>query len=147
MAANKKRIAKATMWRLIKYIYFISPKCFWLSLIFTVLMGFTSTLSIWSLKILINFISRVSSTGSGDFLKVLTIYGGANILVMVIRAVNTLVASKHRMIVDYKTGIDTLSKCSSLTLKDFESSESYNIIARGEGEGRGRIFSFMFLNT
>lgn len=41
-----KRTIK-TIKRIMKYIYEISPRCFITSLLFTILIGFTSAMSIW----------------------------------------------------------------------------------------------------
>lgn len=139
MNYKDKKISRKTVFRLIKYIYDISPKYFILSLMFKVLMGFTSALSVWVLKILVNFISSVSSADGSSFFRVLIVYGTINVLVMIISSINRFISSRHSMIVDYKTDLDVLNKCRELTLKDFEDSESYNIIARAEREGRGKI--------
>lgn len=136
-----KRKTKTVIFRLIKYIYNISPIFFISSLMFTILMGITSALSVWALKLLVNFISEASVASNTDFIRVLLIFGAINLLVMAIQSMNSIISSKHNIMIDYKLSMDILNKCEKLNVSDFENSENYNIIARAEEEGQGKVLT------
>lgn len=81
MKNNSLRIDKIgirTVIRLIKYIYYISPSFFILSCMFSIVTGFTSILSVYGLKLLINTISDVTVSRTQGVIKSLILYGIIN---------------------------------------------------------------------
>lgn len=123
------------------YIYLISPGYFIATLIFTILMGFTSVISIWATKLLINGIVEVTINMEYNFLIVLLTYAGINILIQLINSSNAYISSKLQLRIDYKVSIDILNKCRDLSLQDFEDSEVYNLLNKAEIEGKMKVYS------
>ena len=141
MSNNRSKRTKESIKRIIKYIYNISSLDFIIILAFTILTGFTSAMSIWATKILINGIVE-SSTGKGNnFLSTLFIYALINILILLIQSISNYVNSKHQLKIDYNMSMDILEKCEKLELQDFENSEIYNILARAEMEGKFKVYT------
>lgn len=126
--------------RLMKYIYRISPKYFIYNVVLTILIGFTSAMSIWATKLLINGIVDVSANRGNSFIRILILYAVINIFIQLIGALNSYVNTKHQLKIDYKMSMDVLEKCKELRLQDFENSEIYNILSRAEMEGQIKIY-------
>src|SRR5699024_12222152 len=62
----------------------ISPKYLYLNIIFTILVGFTSAMSIWSTKLLINGIVNINT--NDNFIKILITYAVINIFIQIIQS-------------------------------------------------------------
>lgn len=140
MKKNGYSRTKNTIKRTTGYIYSISPSHFVLSLIFTILMGLTSAMSIWSTKLLINGIVEESANPTNNFISILIVYAVINILIQIIQSLNNYINSKHQLKIDYKMSMDILEKCKELRLQDFEDSEVYNILGRAEFEGKTKVY-------
>lgn len=140
MKENENKKVLATIKRLITYIYGISPKYFIYNLIFTIAIGVTSAMSIWSTKLLVNGIVEMSTNKDNNFLSILAVYATINILIQLIRVLNNYINTKHQLKIDYEMNIDVLKKCTELTLQDFENSEVYNILGNAEMEGKARVY-------
>jgi ABC-type multidrug transport system fused ATPase/permease subunit len=138
MENSSIRKTKETIKRIIKYIFHISPKFFYLNIIFTIVLGFTSAMSIWSTKLLINGIVNVNV--NNNFIKILITYAVINIFIQIIQSLNSYINSKHQLKIDYKMSMDILEKCGELRLQDFEDSEIYNILGRAEMEGQTKVY-------
>lgn len=123
------------------YIYLISPGYFLINLLFTILMGFTSVISIWATKLLINGIVEATTNKEYYFINILIIYAGTNILIQLIKSSNGYISSKHQLKIDYKISLDILNKCKDLSLQDFEDSEVYDILGKAEMEGQVKVYS------
>mgnify|MGYP001021401183 CR=1 FL=1 len=95
------RKTKEIIKRIMKYIFHISPKYFYLNIIFTILIGLTSAMSIWSTKLLINGIVNINAN---------------NIFIQIIQSLNSYINSKHQLKIDYKMSMDILEKCGELYL-------------------------------
>lgn len=132
------RKTKETIKRIMKYIFHISPKYFYLNIIFTILVGFTSAMSIWSTKLLINGIVNINT--NNNFIKILITYAVINIFIQIIQSLNKYINLKHQLKIDYKMSMDILEKCGELRLQDFEDSEIYNILGRAEMEGQTKVY-------
>ncbi len=132
------RKTKETIKRIMKYIFHISPKYFYLNIIFTILVGFTSAMSIWSTKLLINGIVNINT--HNNFIKILITYAVINIFIQIIQSLNKYINLKHQLKIDYKMSMDILEKCGELRLQDFEDSEIYNILGRAEMEGQTKVY-------
>ena len=86
-----------TLKRTMKYIYKISPKYFVINLLFTILIGFTSAMSIWGTKLLINGIVKATTNSEYNFINILIIYAGINIFIQLIQSMNNYINSKHQL--------------------------------------------------
>lgn len=131
---------KKSIKRIMKYIFRISPKYFFLNINSTILVGFTSTMSIWATKLLINGIVEASTNKNNNFIKILIVYAAINIFIQLIHSLDNYINSKHQLKVDYKMSMDVLEKCKKLGLQDFENSEIYNILGRAEMEGQAKVY-------
>lgn len=140
MKDNTYKQTKNSIKRIIQYIYEISPKYFTISLLFTILMGFTSAMSIWATKLLINGIVEASTSKGNNFVSILIAYATINILILLIQSINNYINLKHQLKIDYKMSMDILEKCKKLRLQDFEDSEVYNILGRAEIEGQAKVY-------
>lgn len=140
MKNNGYKKTKRSIKRIIQYIYKISPKYFIISLLFTILMGFTSAMSILATKLLINGIVEASTGKGNNFVRILIAYAATNILILLIQSINNYINSKHQLKIDYKMSMDVLKKCKELRLQDFEDSEVYNILGRAEMEGQTKVY-------
>lgn len=129
-----------TLKRTMKYIYKISPKHFVINLLFTILIGFSSAMSILGTKLLINGIVKATTNSEYNFMNILIIYAGINIFIQLIRSMNNYINSKHQLKIDYKMNMDVLNKCKELRLQDFEDSEVYDILGRAEMEGQAKVY-------
>ncbi|WP_353093585.1 ABC transporter ATP-binding protein [Tissierella praeacuta] len=136
MKENEYRRMRNSIKRIMKYIYEISPKYFIVSLLFTILVGFTSAMSIWATRLLINGIVKTTLNKGSNFIRILIIYGITNILIQFIQSIDSYVSSNHQLKINYKMNMDVLKKCKELRLQDFEDSEVYNILGRAEMEGQ-----------
>ena len=108
------RKTKEIIKRIMKYIFHISPKYFYLNIIFTILIGLTSAMSIWSTKLLINGIVNINT--NDNFIKILITYAVINIFIQIIQSLNSYINSKHQLKIDYKMSMDILEKCGELYL-------------------------------
>lgn len=126
--------------RIMIYVYKISPRYFVAILIFTILVGFTSGMSIWATKLLINGIVGVSTGKGNNLMEILVIYAIINILIQIIQSINGYISTKQQLKIDYKMNMDVLEKCKELRLRDFEDSEIYNILSRAEMEGQVKVY-------
>ena len=140
MKDNAYRKTKNSIKRIIEYIYKISPRYFITSLLFTILMGFTSAMSILGTRLLINGIVEASTGKGHNFIMILIAYAGINIIILLIQSANNYISLKHQLKIDYKMNMDILEKCKELRLQDFEDSEVYNILGRAEMEGQTRFY-------
>ncbi len=140
MKENGYKRTKNTIKRIMKYVYLISPKYFIISIIFTILVGFTSAMSIWATKLLINGIVEAAANTASNFMQVLIFYAAVNIFIQLIQSINNYLNSKHQLKIDYKMSMDVLEKCRVLRLQDFEDSEVYNILSRAEMEGKTKVY-------
>ncbi len=131
---------KNTIKRIMKYIYIISPKYFIISILLTIAIGFSSAMSIWATKLLINGIVEVSTSKSNKFMEIIIIYVAVNIFIQLIKSLNNYVTSKHQLKLEYKMSMDILNKCKFLGLKDFENSEIYNTLSRAKIEGQTKVY-------
>lgn len=126
--------------RIMIYVYKISPRYFVAILIFTILVGFTSGMSIWATKFLINGIVGLSTGKGNNLMEILVIYAIINILIQIIQSINGYISTKQQLKIDYKMNMDVLEKCKELRLRDFEDSEIYNILSRAEMEGQVKVY-------
>ena len=140
MKENENKKTLITINRLMRYIYGISPKYFIYSLIFTILIGFTSAMGIWTTKLLINEIAEVSANRGHNLVRVLIVYAAVNVLIHLIQSLNNYINTKHQLKIDYRMNMDVLEKCKELRLRDFENSEVYNILGRAEMEGQAKVY-------
>lgn len=140
MKDNSYKKIKSSIKRIIRYIYEISPKYLIFSLLFTMLMGFTSAMSILATKLLINGILEASTDKGNNFVRILIAYATINILILLIQSINNYINLKHQLKIDYKMSMDVLEKCKKLRLQDFEDSEVYNILGRAEMEGQIKVY-------
>ncbi|MTI49025.1 ABC transporter ATP-binding protein [Sporosalibacterium faouarense] len=140
MKENGYKRMKNTIKRIMKYIYIISPKYFIISILLTIAIGFSSAMSIWATKLLINGIVEVSTSKSNKFMEIIIIYVAVNIFIQLIKSLNNYVTSKHQLKLEYKMSMDILNKCKFLGLKDFENSEIYNTLSRAKIEGQTKVY-------
>lgn len=131
---------KSSIKRIIQYIYKVSPSYFIFSLLFTILTGFTSSISILGTKLLINGIVEASTTKEDNFILILIVYATINISILIIQSINNYINAKHQLKIEYKMNMDILEKCRELRLQDFDDSEVYNILGRAEMEGQTRVY-------
>lgn len=131
---------KSSIKRTIQYIYKVSPSYFIFSLLFTILTGFTSSISILGTKLLINGIVEASTTKEDNFILILIVYATINISILIIQSINNYINAKHQLKIEYKMNMDILEKCRELRLQDFDDSEVYNILGRAEMEGQTRVY-------
>lgn len=121
---------KNTIKRTIKYIYKISPKYFIITILFTILIGFTSAMSIWATRILINGISQVNTNPNINILKILIVYASINIFIQLIQSLNNYISSKHQLKMDYKmknvTSIESMKQMTA----EFNTEECINNVAK-----------------
>lgn len=122
------------------YIYIISPKYFIMNLLFTILIGVTSAMSILATKSLINGIVGISIGKEHNLIKVLFIFAIINICTQLIHSISQFISAKHQTKIDYKMNMDILEKCNELNLKDFEDSETYNLLGKAEIEGQTKVY-------
>ena len=130
-----------TLTRVVKEVYQVSPRYFWLIIVLSVFVGVSPVLSLWALKSVINTIAYSMSLQFKEIIQTLLLFGGVNLFVRVNQSLRNYYTQKLRIEVEYKTGLKVLNKCEQLGVSDFENGEKYNVIAKGENEGRLRIFS------
>lgn len=135
-----KNILK-TLIKLIIEVYKISKKHFFMALILTIFSGISPVLSLWVLREVINTIAYSANLKANQIIMTLLLFGGVNLGIRINQTMKNYVITKQRIKVDYFTGCAVLEKCEALGISDFENGEKYNIIAKGENEGRTRIFS------
>ena len=97
MKENENKKVLVTIKRLMSYIYGISPRYFIYDLVFTISIGFTSAMSIWATKLLINGIVEISTNKDNNFVRILTVYAAINILIQLIGALNNYINTKHQL--------------------------------------------------
>lgn len=130
-----------TLTRVVKEVYQVSPRYFWLIIVLSVFVGVSPVISLWALKSVINTIAYSMSLQFKEIIQTLLLFGGVNLFVRVNQSLRNYYTQKLRIEVEYKTGLKVLNKCEQLGVSDFENGEKYNVIAKGENEGRLRIFS------
>ena len=80
---SKKTAFVCSLFRTIKLLYCISSRYFIISMIFTLLIGISSAMSVYATKILINALQS-NNSNSNSFFIMLIIYGLINISISVI---------------------------------------------------------------
>ncbi len=141
---SKKTAFVCSLFRTIKLLYCISSRYFIISMIFTLLIGISSAMSVYATKILINALQS-NNSNSNSFFIMLIIYGLINISISVIQNLQNYISEKHRLFVDSQMDTICLEKCSHLGLKDFEDENIYNVINRANELGRTKIFE-LYIN-
>lgn len=131
----------STLTRVVKEVYQVSPRYFWLIIVLSVFVGASPVISLWALKSVINTIAYSMSLQFKEIIQTLLLFGGVNLFVRVNQSLQNYYTQKLRIEVEYTTGLKVLNKCEQLGVSDFENGEKYNVIAKGENEGRLRIFS------
>lgn len=129
-----------TIIRMMKYTFNISRWSFVTSIFLTVLVGFTSGISLWATRLLINGILLDGISNERNFIRILITYAAINILIQLIKSMNHYIDSKHQLNIDYCISMDIIRKAKELDLQDFENSEVYDILSKAETEGRVRLY-------
>jgi len=135
-----KKIA-LILYRVISLTYVTSPKYFILVFIFSMLRGISPVASLWAMRELINTIADSTILQQAMITKTLIIFFSINFIVRVNNSLVNYFTQKQRLLVEFDTSISVLEKCEKLNVSDFENGEKYNVIAKGENEGRVRIYS------
>jgi ABC-type bacteriocin/lantibiotic exporter with double-glycine peptidase domain len=129
-----------TLLKIVKEVYKVSKKHFLIVLVLTVFSGISPVLSLWVLREVINTIAYSSDLQVNQIMLTLLLFGGVNLVIRINQTLKNYVITKQRLKVEYYTGRAVLKKCEALGISDFENGEKYNIIAKGENEGRMRIY-------
>lgn len=130
-----------TLLKIVKEVYKVSKKHFLIVLVLTVFSGISPVLSLWVLREVINTIAYSSDLQVNQIMLTLLLFGGVNLVIRINQTLKNYVITKQRLKVEYSTGRAVLKKCEALGISDFENGEKYNIIAKGENEGRMRIYT------
>lgn len=140
MKDRKYKNTLKTIIRMMKYICSISTRNFIVSFFLTVLVGFTSGISLWATRLLINGILLDGISNESNFMSILIVYAAINILIQLIQSMNNYLNSKNQLNIDYGISMDIITKAKELGLGDFENSEVYNVLSRANTDGRIKLY-------
>ncbi len=130
--------------RTLKMLYKISRFYFITTIIFTILLGISSALTVYATKILINVL-QLGINDTSTFMTMLFLYGAINIGISIVRNLQNYFFEKYHLYVDNQMDILCLEKSKHLELKDFEDNHIYDIINRATEMGRTKIYG-LYIN-
>jgi len=96
---------------------------------------------------LINEIQNINSRNSYNFIYYIMCYVGLNILIIIISKLKIYVISIYQMEVSHILNKKIMQKSKELSLKDFESKETYNILRRAQNESLNTCFNLFKTTT
>lgn len=126
--------------KVFKIIYRISKKFFVLNIIIAILSGVSGYLLIYSNKILLNSLQNYSVNEDFNNLKNSTVtYLIVNLIIIAIKFLKNNFFTMQRGIVQCELDIMTTFKNGSLTLENFEESETYSLIQESNKLGKDKV--------
>lgn len=121
-------------------VYKSSIISFFIMLFFTILLGISPIVNLWLFRELINSVVYNAEVDYQMSVNILLLFCLTNLMFRIIQSAKNYFMTKQRMQVEYQTGQAIINKCNNLSLSDFEDGDKYDLIAKGEGEGRNKIY-------
>lgn len=112
-----------------------------LIVLFAVVFGVIPSVSILVMQEIVNAL-QASNVSFEQLVILIALYIGIDVLSGIAGLVSGYIESKLQMKAGITLNLSVLEKVKELTLKDFENSETYNLIQRAVGTGIGTLFSF-----
>jgi len=109
--------------------------------LFAVFFGIIPSVSILVMQEIVNTL-QASNQSFEHIVLLVSLYIGIDVFSGIAGMVSGYVESKLQMRAGITLNMSVLEKVKELTLKDFENSETYNLIQRAVGTGIGTLFSF-----
>ncbi|QXM06242.1 ABC transporter ATP-binding protein [Crassaminicella indica] len=131
----------------IKYIYKVDKRYFAVTLISTIVTGILPTVSLLLMQKIINLI-QLGIKNIRQVFVYIALYAGVDLFQTIFQSLvgyfNTKFSLKFNLIIKE----EVLRKVTNLELKDYENSETYDIIRRAQYESEGKLLSYfnMFVN-
>lgn len=109
--------------------------------IFAIIFGFIPSISILVMQEIVNTL-QITNQGIEHLLILIGIYIAIDFLGGIAGLISGYVESTLQMKASITLNMSVLEKVKELSLKDFEDSETYDLIQRASGVGIGQLFSF-----
>lgn len=118
--------------------YHSSPYMFILNNISTLILGIFYGISIYSMTVLINGIQIAIMKGDG-IQKPLLIFCLVNVSLILLSSIRSYSNQKFILKFDYYLNYKFIEKCKQMQLKDFETEETYDLVARANNLGKEKV--------
>lgn len=134
MKKNKFLIIK----RCLDAAYHSYPSMFILNIISTLMLGIFSGISVYSMTILVNGIQKVIASGYG-IQRPIIVFSIINIILILLSSIRTYSNQKLILKFDFFLDYEFIKKCKQMELKDFETEDTYDLIARASNMGKEKV--------
>lgn len=133
-----KRKKVSSIKRCLDEAYRSSPYIFILNIISTLILGIFSGISIYSITILVNGIQSAIIMGD-EMQGPLLIFCLVNVALILLSSISSYSNQKFILKFDYYLNYKFVKKCNQMQLKDFETEETYDLIARANNLGKEKV--------
>jgi len=118
--------------------YHSYPSMFILNIISTLMLGIFSGISVYSMTILVNGIQKVIASGYG-IQRPIIVFSIINIILILLSSIRTYSNQKLILKFDFFLDYEFIKKCKQMELKDFETEDTYDLIARASNMGKEKV--------